>query len=602
MSPNMDSDFVLHNANSVLLETTLPSKDETRSFLFTNPVETLIAYNLNDLEKILKKINSFLEKDLYLAGYLSYEAGYLFEETFRNQMKETEFEFPLAWFGVFEKPRITLQTYATTNTRLQLESFRINSLSMSLNEEEYKNKVHTILDYIKKGETYQVNFTMRVNFDFEGSPSHLYESLKKNQPVPYSAIINDGERQILCLSPELFFRRTGDTLIARPMKGTSERGKSRLDDIRLGELLKSDPKTRAENSMIVDLIRNDFGKISKLGTVQVEKLMQIEEYETLFQMTSTVKSILKKDIDYFQLFKAIFPGGSITGAPKYRTMQIIKELESSNREVYTGAIGFISKEEATFNIPIRTVQLKNNKGIMGVGSGIVWDSLPKKEYEECILKQRFLYNTISFRLIESILYKNGKYVLLNLHLKRLESSAFFFGFTFNENKIINSLEQLRQTALTHNSIRIKVRLELCRNGEIILEYSNIQKEKLKQGRLGLSSIKISQTNIFQSHKTTIRKIYTDEYKRATEENLIDFFFLNEKEEVVETSIYNIIIAKDKSLFTPPISSGALPGVMREYLIKKGKIKEKTLTISDLKTADKIYICNSVRGIMRVILE
>ncbi len=597
----MDSDFVLHHPNSILLETTLPSKEETRSFLFTNPVEILIAYNLNQLEHILKQINSYLEKDFYLAGYLSYEAGYLFEETFRSQFKESEFEFPLLWFGVYKNPRITLQTNTTNKLLQQLDSIYINSLSMSLDEEEYKNKVNSILEYIKKGETYQVNFTMRVNFDFEGSPSHLYESLKKNQPVPYSAMINDGKRQILCLSPELFFRRTEDTLIARPMKGTSQRGKSQLDDKILKEMLNSDPKTRAENSMIVDLIRNDFGKISKLGTVQVERLLHIEEYETLFQMTSTIKSILNKDVDYYQLFKAIFPGGSITGVPKYRTMQIIQELESSNRDVYTGAIGFISKDEATFNIPIRTVQLEKNKGIMGVGSGIVWDSLPKKEYEECILKQRFLYNAISFRLIESILYKNGKYILLDLHLKRLNNSAFFFGFNFNENKIIHSLEQLRQTVLIHKSIRFKVRLELFRNGEIILEYSIIQK-KLKLGRLEVSPIKISQTNIFQKHKTTIRKIYAEAYKRATEENLMDYFFLNEKEEVVETSICNIIIAKDKSLYTPPISSGALPGVMREYLIRKGKLKEKTLTILDLHLADKIYICNSVRGIMRVILE
>lgn len=599
MSRNMDSELALAQPNSVLLETTLPSQDETRTFLFSKPVEVLAANTFNDLESLIKKIDSYIERGFYLAGYLSYEAGYLFEEGFRRPLENFPFAFPLAWFGVYENPRITESTANSISP--QQDSFAIHSLSMNLSQAEYEGKVLKILDYIKRGETYQVNFTFRVGFDLEGNPFHLYEALKKRQPVAYSAIVHDGKRQILSLSPELFFKRKNNTLLARPMKGTSPRGKSELDDRNLLKELSQDSKTKAENSMIVDLIRNDFGKIAKLGTVQVEKLRQIEKYETLFQMTSTVKSTLKESVDYYQLFKALLPGGSITGAPKYRTMQIIQELESTFRDVYTGAIGFISKEEAIFNIPIRTIVLENGKGTMGVGSGIVWDSNPKREYEECIVKQRFLLGAIPLQLIESILLRNGKPTLLSLHLQRLEKSANFFGFSYNEEEIVNAITQYSKDKIDKSS-KVKLRLELFRDGKLQLEHSNIQIQKKSLGRIKLSQVRINSKNIFQSHKTTIRKTYNEEYKRAMKEGFMDFVFLNEKEEVVETSIYNLFIKKDNQYYTPPLSSGALPGVMREYLLKKGKLKEKTLTIADLQFADRVYLCNSVRGIMRVSLE
>ena len=319
-------------------------------------------------------------------------------------------------------------------------------------------------------------------------------------------------------------------------------------------------------------------------------------------MTSTVKSKLKKKLSYFELFRAIFPGGSITGAPKFKTMQIIRDLESSQRGVYTGAIGFISKDESIFNIAIRTIEIQNNVGKMGIGSGIVWDSIPENEYKECLLKQRFLQNTMHFELIESILLKNGIFYFLNLHLIRLESSASFFGFLFDREKILRSLDFLKLELESEKKIsRFKVRLLLSRSGEIHLEHSSITKTKKEVGKIAINHKKIDSENIFQIHKTTNRLFYTTEYKKALDKNLKDYVFLNEKNEIVETSIYNLFIKSNGNYFTPPISSGALPGVMREYLIRKGKIKEKTLTIPDLESAEKIYICNSVRGIMRVIL-
>ncbi|MBP7282507.1 MAG: aminodeoxychorismate synthase component I [Leptospiraceae bacterium] len=597
----MNSNSIWNNANSIFLETNLIKEEDFRNILFLNPVELLIAYTLAEVEIVLKRVEFYTNQGYYLAGYIGYEAGYLFETYFRRIYEKERFNFPLVWFGVYKNPVIQ-NASAPSAYNFSKKDFSIEKLSFAFSEKIYKKKIETILEHIRCGETYQVNFTFPLHFTVNGDLPSFYNALKFTQKVSYSAIINDGSKMLLSFSPELFFKREKDNILMRPMKGTIQRGNSRLDDeIKIREF-KSDSKIKAENSMIVDLIRNDLSKVSEIGSVKVERLLEVEEYETLFQMTSTVKSKLKKKLSYFELFRAIFPGGSITGAPKFKTMQIIRDLESSQRGVYTGAIGFISKDESIFNIAIRTIEIQNNVGKMGIGSGIVWDSIPENEYKECLLKQRFLQNTMHFELIESILLKNGIFYFLNLHLIRLESSASFFGFLFDREKILRSLDFLKLELESEKKIsRFKVRLLLSRSGEIHLEHSSITKTKKEVGKIAINHKKIDSENIFQIHKTTNRLFYTTEYKKALDKNLKDYVFLNEKNEIVETSIYNLFIKSNGNYFTPPISSGALPGVMREYLIRKGKIKEKTLTIPDLESAEKIYICNSVRGIMRVIL-
>ena len=597
----MNSNSIWNNANSIFLETNLIKEEDFRNILFLNPVELLIAYTLAEVEIVLKRVEFYTNQGYYLAGYIGYEAGYLFETYFRRIYEKERFNFPLVWFGVYKNPVIQ-NASAPSAYNFSKKDFSIEKLSFAFSEKIYKKKIETILEHIRCGETYQVNFTFPLHFTVNGDLPSFYNALKFTQKVSYSAIINDGSKMLLSFSPELFFKREKDNILMRPMKGTIQRGNSRLDDeIKIREF-KSDSKIKAENSMIVDLIRNDLSKVSEIGSVKVERLLEVEEYETLFQMRSTVKSKLKKKLSYFELFRAIFPGGSITGAPKFKTMQIIRDLESSQRGVYTGAIGFISKDESIFNIAIRTIEIQNNVGKMGIGSGIVWDSIPENEYKECLLKQRFLQNTMHFELIESILLKNGIFYFLNLHLIRLESSASFFGFLFDREKILRSLDFLKLELESEKKIsRFKVRLLLSRSGEIHLEHSSITKTKKEVGKIAINHKKIDSENIFQIHKTTNRLFYTTEYKKALDKNLKDYVFLNEKNEIVETSIYNLFIKSNGNYFTPPISSGALPGVMREYLIRKGKIKEKTLTIPDLESAEKIYICNSVRGIMRVIL-
>jgi len=589
---------------SVKLETNLISENENRNFFFDNPIEILEAYTLKDAEIILRNVETYINKGYYLAGYISYETGYLFEESFKRKWMNVNFSSPLIWFGVYVSPKVEVITKERKFKFTNQNSFSIQNLFLDLDFKSYEKKIVKILKHIENGETYQVNFSFRMNFDFVGDVSALYESLVCSQKVSYSAYIHDGKREILSLSPELFFKRKHNKILTKPMKGTSPRGKSQLDDIQIIQKLKSDNKTKAENSMIVDLIRNDLGKVSEIGSVKVTHLLEVEEYETLFQMTSSITSNLKQNLTYFDLFKAIFPGGSITGAPKYKTIQIINELETSRRGIYTGAIGFISKEEAIFNIPIRTMEIQNGKGKMGLGSGIVWDSTPIEEYKECILKQRFFINSIHFELIESILLKNGRWILLDFHLLRLKKSAEYFGFDFVMENILESLEKIRLELIQTNHFKIfKIKLTLSKKGEVILEYSNIQKpSKQLNGKIKINRQKVYSTNIFQVHKTSNRRLYDLEYKKALQLNLVDFIFLNEKEEVVEGCIYNLFIKKADNFYTPPIDSGCLPGIMREYLLKKRFLKEQTLTLQDLYSAEAIYLCNSVRGIKRVNLD
>lgn len=586
--------------NSVFLETNLISKEENRNFFFIDPREILEAYTLEQAEIILKKIEFYIEQGFYLAGYISYETGYLFEESFKKKWSDYKFNTPLIWFGVYESYH---RKNPILNRSTTQKNFQIPLISEEYDQKSYEEKILKILEHIKNGETYQVNFTFKVNFEFEGEITSLYESLKSSQKVSYSAYIDDGKRKILSLSPELFFKRVKNKITTKPMKGTSHKGNSSLANRNILDQFLSDKKIKAENSMIVDLIRNDLGKISKIGSVKVEKLLAVEEYETLYQMTSTITAILSDKTNYFDLFKSLFPGGSVTGAPKYKTMQIIENMENSLRGIYTGAIGFISKDEAIFNIPIRTIEVEGKEGKMGIGSGIVWDSTPASEFEECLLKRRFFLHAIEFQLIESILLKNKTFYLLDSHLKRLEKSACYFGFAFDREKLIALLEKLKgEIFQKEKSSHFKIKILLSKNGIFTLEYSNILKLKKAEGRIKINSNKINSKNIFQHHKTSNRSLYDVEYAKAISNELVDYIFLNEKEEIVEGCIYNIFLKKNNHFYTPLLQTGALPGVMRNYLIKKGILHERNLTIQDLKSSDAIYLCNSVRGLIKVHLE
>ncbi len=322
------------------------------------------------------------------------------------------------------------------------QSFEIRNLRLGITVESYAQKIAAIQEYIRSGDTYQVNFTDTLHFDFSGSPEAMFAALSASQPVPYSAFLHGENWHILSFSPELFFRVKDRRIVTRPMKGTARRGADIAEDEAIAEWLQNDSKNRSENVMIVDLMRNDLGRICEYGSVKVERLFAVEKYETLFQMVSEVSGTLRTGVRYSDIFESLFPCGSVTGAPKHRTMEIIRQLERGPRGVYTGAIGFFSPaREAVFNVPIRTVVLQNNHGEMGVGSGIVIDSQAEDEYRECLLKSEFLTSRDEpFQLLESILWNDG-YSLLPLHLERMESSAAYFGFNFDREAILAALEE-----------------------------------------------------------------------------------------------------------------------------------------------------------------
>jgi len=602
--PQLKPEWIDSHENFILLETNKFDSENRYSFLFTHPLAILEANEYDRIFEIFEQIEEYAKRN-FLAGFFSYELGYYFT----NQMEDEEaFEFPLVWFGVYEKPLI-FDHQSGTFTDFHQEWFAdsktprplhlISNLQLTISLHDYESRIHQIKKYIEDGDTYQVNFTTKYEFDFAGHPYSLYQDLKRKQEVAYNAFIKIRGRYILSISPELFFRRQGNSVVARPMKGTMPRGRTFAEDQLQSQRLAADEKNRSENVMIVDLLRNDLGRVSKTGSVRVSNLYSVEKYNTLFQMTSTIESELKEGITYFDLFKSIFPCGSVTGAPKIRTMQIIRELERAPRGVYTGAIGMISPGgDAAFNVPIRTITTENARGEMGVGSGIVYDSDARAEFEECQLKANFLIEQYhEFSLIETILWQDG-YVRLSLHLKRLRESAAYFDFAYNENEILEKLRDAEKHFII--SGRYKVRLLLDKEGTIQIGAEPLAYQKTESGRAAISSVRTSSRDRFLFHKTTRRDLYQSEYEKYSVQGFFDVIFMNEKGEITEGVISNIFIKKDGNYYTPPVECGLLNGVFRqEFLAKSSNAAERTLSLEDLYSADEIYLTNSVRGMMKV---
>ncbi|MFA4905151.1 MAG: aminodeoxychorismate synthase component I [Candidatus Margulisiibacteriota bacterium] len=330
-------------------------------------------------------MESALAKGFYLAGFFSYEAGYSFEDTLRE---DKTYDFPLLYFAVCPHP-LSPSPIGRGGTR----SEGVRASRLNIDYDAYSQNIQSIKSYIASGDTYQITYCLKYKFDFAGDSYSLYRQLLKEQPVPYPAYLETDEFKILSLSPELFLEKKGENIMTKPMKGTWHRGKNLWEDLWVKRKLHKDKKNRAENVMICDLERNDLGKICEPGSVRTPKLFEVARYKTLCQMTSTVRGKLDPQIKLIELFSALFPTGSVTGAPKIRSMQIIRELEKEERRIYTGAIGWISpNRNLFFNIPIRTLLIKEGRGEMGVGGGIVWDSTPEGEWEECRLKAEFLFS------------------------------------------------------------------------------------------------------------------------------------------------------------------------------------------------------------------
>lgn len=558
---------------------------QKKSFLFQNPVERLYARTLDEVPAAFAKMEEYRMQGFYLAGFVAYEAGFAFFPSFEGPMRFSA--QPLIDFGVFREKQIFEGTEPD-----ETPSVVISDVSFDTTQEEYLSQQKTIQKNLWAGEIYQLNQTFQMSFRANLSAQNLYTNLKKNQSTSYSAFLQFDDYEVLSLSPELFYQKQGSQIKTQPMKGTLALGQDT-------KLLTEDEKNVAENLMIVDLLRNDLGKIAKPGSVRVEQLFHVQQLATVQQMTSTICADVETDLPIGTIFSSLFPCGSITGAPKWSAMQKIAKLESSPRGVYTGAIGFVEpNNDQCFNVAIRTIVTQDKKHSMGLGGGIVVDSKGDQEYKEAHLKSRFLRQcNHHFFLFETILFDGARLVHLEEHLHRLQSSALFYNFEINASEIGRQLNEFQQTCKEPQIIK----LQLFWDGQIKIS----ARQRLApptEPRVAVSLRRINSQNHFQFHKTSSRALYDQEWERVQKQNIYDVLFLNERDELVEASRHNLFLKVDNQWWTPPLSSGVLPGIERGLLLKKGFAKERVLLMSDLKSAQDVLLTNSVRGQVSVQVE
>ena len=557
--------------------------------LYREPREVLVAPDADSLAAVLRRVDEHVRLGGEAAGLLRYEAGYALEPRLRPLL--TGHRGPLAWFGLYESAEIASDALFSSGD----SAVEIGDPRLAISRDDYCDKIEEIRQLIEAGEVYQINFTTRVAFELRSSAWELFRALTRRHPVPYAAFLNPGDEQIVSLSPELFFEIKNERITVRPMKGTASRGRTVEEDASAGAALAADAKNRAENVMIVDLMRNDLGRICRAGSVRTPRLFDVERYPSVWQMTSTVVGELRPDWNVESLVHALFPSGSVTGAPKIRAMEHIAHLEDSERGVYTGAIGFFAPGRSVFNVGIRTISARGTSGIMGVGGGITHGSSGPAEWDECQWKAAFLtHSEPEFALLETTIW-DGSYRLLEAHLARMKGSAEYFGFDFDEGKI---REELAELAARFSGRPQRVRMRVARSGALELEHQDYVEERF--GRVRISEQTLSSSDRFLFHKTTRRRLYDEEFRAAREAGFDDALFFNERGELTEGAAHNVFVVKDGVWRTPPVSCGLLAGTARAQILRERPgAREEILTREDLLGADAIYLCNSVRGVYAV---
>jgi para-aminobenzoate synthetase / 4-amino-4-deoxychorismate lyase len=565
------------------------------SYLFIKPLEIISVYKKEDLNYAFKVIHKLIDKGFYGYSLINYEAGFLFEAKLLHLLSGNNEK--LIQFFFFDKREVKhLKSSKIIFNEFSHDKYSVTDFKLNRSETQFFDDIKKIKHYIKEGDTYQVNYTVKGKFNFTGSYSALFQKLLYNQSARYPAFINNNEKYIISLSPELFFQTNCKKINSAPMKGTIRRGHNHSSDALSVKELEYGEKNRAENVMIVDLIRNDLGRICCYGSVTASELFQIEKYESLFQMVSEVQGKLRKKTKIQDIVQNIFPCGSVTGAPKIRTMEIINESEKEERDIYTGSIGLITPKEIKMNVAIRTITInkKTKDGVMGLGSGIVWDSNPQSEFEEVKLKSKFLTEPLDyFEIFETMRFENGEIKFFNDHLARMKSAANYFLFKFNAKKIRKQL--VESMAGIDRQKPKKIKLSLTKWGKIKVDLSDIPKSAKNISAI-ISQSRIDSTDKFRYFKTTNRKLYDDEYALCNSKGFYEFLYLNEKDEIAEGSRTNIFIRKDDTWFTPNLESGALPGIYRKYFIgKNSEVSEKILKVDDLLSADEVLLTNALRG-------
>jgi para-aminobenzoate synthetase/4-amino-4-deoxychorismate lyase len=588
----------------VVLQTQIPAG----WLRFTNPIEIVAASTLEEVLPALRRVEELVTtRSVHAAGFIAYEAAPAFDPNLRVRAAAS---LPLLWFGLYDEaePPVNLPQPDRspdpigpwTPTQWTPTQWTPTQWMPTVTWPEYERAINTIRDHIADGRTYQVNYTYRLRAPFSGDSWSFFVTLARKQPVGYAAYLDIGSHIICSASPELFFRLNGNTVLSKPMKGTAPRGKTLPDDRAQMAWLQQSEKNRAENVMIVDMIRNDLGRIAEIGTVQVPQLFEIERYPTVLQMTSTVTA--QTNASFTQIMSALFPCASITGAPKVSTMKFIAELETTPRGVYTGAIGYLTPERvAQFNVAIRTVTIDRATGQAeyGVGGGIVWDSDAADEYRECEIKTRVLTSSpIEFELLEALLWSpDDGYFLFERHMARLTDSAEYFGFPFDRMALIDRLEEMRRSlpAVDH-----KVRVTLNRSGVLSFAattLSDIPRPPVQ--RVALARKPIDSTDIFLYHKTSRRAVY--DRACAEQPDCDDVILWNERGEITESCRANVVIDLAGELITPSVESGLLGGAFRGELLERGQIAERVIPIEMLHAARRLWLINSVRKWMDIVM-
>ena len=579
--------------------------DAGSAFLLTDYRRTLVFDGSGDLAAFFVQIEATAAGGEWLAIAADYALGACFEPTLAAPMRRQ----PLlrAWvFGRSETliPSAIEAFFAERLTALPEweRTAGIADLTPGLTLPPYTRALERIRQWIVNGDCYQINFTFTFDFQLYGQPLALYARVRERQPVRYGGYLATPEETLLSFSPELFFERRANRVLTRPMKGTAARGATpAADKAALATLLASE-KERAENIMIVDLLRNDLGRLAIPGQVRVEALCEAEAYPGLWQMVSSISAELP-DARLFDLFRVLFPCGSITGAPKIQAMHRIAELESVPRGRYTGALGWVAPSgDCRFNVAIRTVEMENHRQAkLGVGSGIVIDADPAREYAECLLKASFLTGfDPGFELIETLRLEAGEYPLLWRHLARLKASARTLGFTCDLLAVAAQLtvEQIRCPTGIH-----RVRLSVSHAGTIRLVSAPLPSADGGGWRVIFSDESLDPDDFLLRHKTSARWRYDRVLATLAEcPQVFDAIFLNTHSEVCEGARSNIFVERDGLLLTPPLRCGLLPGVMRQHLLDAGRAVECVLTQADVRDAPALYVANALRGLLAVKLE
>ena len=553
--------------------------------VFRDPIEVIVAQALNEVIPAIDRAEQLAKAGKFAVGFVAYDAAPAFEPRFAIR---PGYRGPLVWFGIFNAP-------SPEPGAIEPAPSDGAKWVASVDAAEHARAVDEIIEGIRRGDFYQVSYTARFGGQIAGDSVPTYERLRRAQGGRYSAFIDTGALAVLSVSPELFFSRVGDQIESRPMKGTAARGRWPAEDDRAADRLRMSEKERAENVMIVDLIRNDLGRVAVSGTVEVSSLFDVERYPTVLQMTSHVKAQVKPGTALTGLFRALFPCGSVTGAPKIAASKSIADFEAEPRGVYCGAVGVVRPGgDSVFNVAIRTMTVEvDGSALYGAGGGITVDSNPADEYRELVAKTVVLdAPPEDFDLFETMRLEGGVIARFDRHLDRLAESARYFGFRARECAIDRLRERLDEQASAHREGCFRVRATLSRLGEGTIEIRDFQPSDNAR-RVRLSRLPVNSSDRLLYHKTTRRDAYDSRLAAAA--GVDDVLLFNERGELTETTIGNVILEVGGELLTPPLDSGLLPGILRQELLDRGEITETVIPIRWLYRTKGLWMINSLRG-------